>query len=68
MTDIKIHSEFIKLDSFLKFAGLADTGGMAKEFVQNGRVQVDGQVCTQRGKKLFPGSEVTFETNRYKVV
>lgn len=56
MTDrIVIHTEFIKLDALLKYAGLAQTGGEAKELVQQGAVKVNGQVCTMRGKKLRPG-------------
>ena len=43
---VGIHTEFIKLDSLLKFAGLCDTGGFAKELVQQGAVQVNGAVCT----------------------
>ena len=51
---IAIDSEFIKLDSFLKFAGLAQTGGQAKDAIQAGAVLVNGEVCTMRGKKLRP--------------
>ena len=56
---IAIDSEFIKLDSFLKFAGLAQTGGQAKDAIQAGAVLVNGEVCTLRGKKLRPGALVT---------
>ena len=56
---IAIDSEFIKLDSFLKFAGLAQTGGQAKDAIQAGAVLVHGEVCTMRGKKLRPGDIVT---------
>ena len=59
MQEIPIHTPFIKLDSFLKLAGLCDTGGEAKLLVQEGCVLVDGAVCTQRGKKLVPGSKIT---------
>ena len=55
---IAIDSEFIKLDSFLKFAGLAQTGGQAKDAIQAGAVLVNGEVCTMRGKKLRPGDIV----------
>ena len=51
---IAIDSEFIKLDSFLKFAG-----GQAKDAIQAGAVLVNGEVCTMRGKKLRPGDIVT---------
>ena len=55
---IAIRTEFIKLDSFLKYAGLAETGGQAKDAIQAGAVLVNGEVCTQRGKKLRPGDLV----------
>lgn len=57
--EIPIQSEFIKLDSFLKFAAVADSGGMAKQMIQNGDVCVNGLVCTQRGKKLRSGDSIT---------
>lgn len=53
--DIKIHTEFIKLQDLLKFAGAVETGGDAKLIIQEGRVAVNGEVCTMRGKKLRPG-------------
>ncbi|MCD8330998.1 MAG: RNA-binding S4 domain-containing protein [Oscillospiraceae bacterium] len=56
--EISIHTEFIKLDALLKFAGVCDTGGMAKEAIQQGDVLVNGQVCTMRGKKIRPGDAV----------
>ncbi len=52
MQKILIHTEFIKLDALLKFAGLCETGGEAKELVQGGAVKVNGEVCTMRGKKV----------------
>ncbi len=55
---IQITTEFIKLDSLLKFANVCETGGMAKEAVQSGDVQVNGEVCTMRGKKIRPGDVV----------
>ena len=53
-------TEFIKLQDFLKFANACESGGMAKTFIQNGQVQVNGETCTQRGKKLRPGDVVSF--------
>ena len=47
--EIPISTEFIKLEAFLKFAGAAETGGEAKNRIQNGDVLVDGKVCTMRG-------------------
>ena len=59
MKKIEIQTEFIKLDSLLKFAGLVSTGGEAKELIADGQVQVCGEVCTMRGKKIRPGDTVT---------
>lgn len=58
---VSIHTEFIKLDALLKFAGMTDTGGFAKELVQQGLVRVNGEVCTMRGKKIRPGDVVTVQ-------
>ena len=55
---VQITTEFIKLDALLKFAGVCDTGGAAKEAVQAGDVSVNGEVCTMRGKKIRPGDTV----------
>lgn len=52
MNEIEITTEFIKLDSFLKLAAIVQTGGQAKMMIADGMVKVNGQVCTQRGKKL----------------
>lgn len=56
--EVTIHTDFIKLEALLKFAGLTTTGGEAKERIQAGEVQVNGQICTQRGKKLQPGDQM----------
>lgn len=58
---VKITTEFIKLDALLKFAGMCDTGGFAKELVQCGKVRVNGEVCTMRGKKIRPGDTVSVD-------
>ena len=60
-------SEFIKLDSFLKFCGAVGTGGEAKIAIAEGEVQVNGEVCTMRGKKLHPGDTVTLDGESWKV-
>ena len=54
MQKILIHTEFIKLDALLKYAGLCETGGEAKELVQGGAVKVNGEGCTMRGKSAVP--------------
>ena len=60
MKEITITTEYIKLQDLLKFAGLVETGGEAKERVQAGEAQVNGEVCLQRGKKIRPGDAVLF--------
>ncbi len=64
---VKIKTEFIKLDQLLKFANLCDTGGFAKELVQQGQVKVNGEVCTMRGKKIRPGDVVEVDKFRVEV-
>ena len=59
MDSIVIHTYFIKRHAMLKFAGLVETGGEAKLLIQQGQVQVNGEVCTMRGKKLRGGDTVT---------
>jgi len=60
---VPITTEFIKLESLLKLANAAGSGGMAKNMIQNGDVLVNGEVCTMRGKKLRPGDKVEFMGN-----
>lgn len=64
---MKITTEFIKLEAFLKFAGAVSTGGEAKNIIQDSLVQVNGEVCTMRGKKLHPGDEVLVGKYHLKV-
>lgn len=52
---VSIETEYIKLDSLLKFAGAVETGGQAKDLIAAGHVSVNGETCTMRGKKLRPG-------------
>lgn len=61
MEKILINTEFIKLDSLLKFAVLVGTGGEAKVVISEGMVKVNGEVCTMRGKKIYPGDRVDFD-------
>ena len=68
MEKISITTEFIKLDSFLKLAALVGTGGEAKFVITEGLVTVNGEVCTMRGKKLYPGDKVSFADNDLEVV
>ena len=61
MEKIALQTEYIKLDALLKFASLVGTGGEAKVAVAEGLVKVNGEVCTQRGKKIRPGDTVSFD-------
>ena len=58
---VAIHTEFIKLDALLKYAGLVNSGGEAKTLIQEGDVLVNGEVCTMRGKKLRPGDRAAID-------
>ena len=61
MKTITIQTEFIKLQDLLKFAGLVSTGGEAKSLIADGAVEVNGGVCSMRGKKIRPGDQVVFQ-------
>lgn len=65
METIKINTEFIKLDSFLKLTNLCESGGLAKTLIQEGSVMVNGEVETRRGKKLYKGDKISFEGNDF---
>jgi len=67
MTTVVITTEFIKLQDLLKFENLVETGGVAKQMIQDGEVLVNGEVCTMRGKKIRPGDVVTFDGRNYTV-
>ncbi len=58
---IEISTEYIKLDQLLKFSGIAENGGMAKEMILSGAVAVNGEVCLMRGKKIRSGDAVTVD-------
>lgn len=67
MEKLRIHTEYIKLDALLKFAGLCETGGEAKELIQGGQVKVNGEVCTMRGKKCRAGDTVDLDGQTVQV-
>lgn len=68
MNEVKISTEFIKLDSFLKWCGAVSLGSEAKMFILDKLVKVNNEICTQRGKKIRPGDIVEFNGEEYKVV
>ena len=68
MQEIKIRDEFIKLGQALKLAGLVDSGVEAKIVIQNGEVKLNGNVETQRGKKIVSGDVVEYNGNSFKIL
>ena len=64
---VAISTEFIKLEAALKFCNALPSGGMAKTVIQDGEVQVNGEICTMRGKKLYPGDTFSFENISYQI-
>ena len=67
MEIIKLRDDYIKLGQALKAANLVESGVDAKFVIQDGLVKVNGQVQTQRGKKLFDGDIVEFKGNQIKI-
>ena len=68
MKEIKIETEFIKLEQIMKFASMVHTGGEAKMLINQGLVLVNGEICTQRGKKIRSGDVIEFDGETYKVI
>lgn len=68
MKEIKIDTEFIKLEQLMKYASMVQTGGEAKMLINQELVLVNGEICTQRGKKIRPGDQVEFDGETYKVI
>lgn len=62
-----INDEYIKLDSFLKFQGLVESGGFAKQVIKEGFCKVNGEVEYRRGKKLYPKDIVEFQNKEYVI-
>lgn len=65
--NVTISTEFIRLDSFLKFKGIAETGGQAKQFIQDGIVKVNDEICTARGKKIRSGDMISIFSTDYHI-
>jgi len=62
---ISIKTEFIKLNQFLKWAGIAETGAHANQMIMDGLVKVNSQLETRRGRKIYDGDKVLLD-NRYE--
>lgn len=67
MEVIKLREEFIKLGQAIKAAGLVESGVEAKEVIQDGLVEVNGEIDTRRGRKLYDGDIVTFDGETIKI-
>lgn len=65
--EVLINTDFIRLDSFLKFKGIAETGGQAKQFINDGIVKINDEVCTARGKKVRNGDTVSIFSTDYHI-
>ena len=64
---VVISTEFIKLESAMKLANIIPSGGTAKLVIQDGYVKVNDEVCTMRGKKLYPGDTFAYEGQTYLI-
>ena len=64
---VSISTEYIKLQDAMKFANIVYSGGEAKALIQEGEVTVNGEVCTMRGKKLYPGDKFGFDGQTYLI-
>ena len=64
---VAIETEFIKLESAMKLANIVISGGSAKVEIQEGFVTVNGEVCTMRGKKLYPGDRFAYEGDEFTI-
>lgn len=67
MDKIKINTEYIKLDQFLKWANLVESGAEAKNFIKNGKIKVNNEVELRRGRKLFKNDIVEFKNKIIQV-
>jgi ribosome-associated protein len=64
---MKIDSDYIKLDSFLKAVNAVASGGEAKLLIADGQVRVNAGVELRRGRKLYPGDRVTINGEEFFV-
>ncbi len=67
MKKIQINTETIKLDQFLKWAEIANTGGQAKKLIQEGKIKVNQEIEKQRSSSLSNGDIIEYNGNKYKV-
>ena len=64
---IEINTEFIKLDSALKYSGVAENGAHAKEMILSGEVEVNGEIELRRGKKVYKVDKFKIFDEEYEI-
>ena len=67
MEKVKISTEFIKLDQFLKWLAVVDSGSDAKQVILDGKVKVNDEIETRRGRKIYPEYKVEIFDKIYVV-
>lgn len=67
LKEVYITTEFIRLDAALKLASVVSTGGQAKMMIEDEQIRVNGEICTQRGKKLRDGDAFAFENQEFLI-
>lgn len=67
LKEVYITTEFIRLDAALKLASVVGTGGQAKMLIEDEQIKVNGEICTQRGKKLRDGDAFAFENQEFLI-
>lgn len=67
LKEVYITTEFIRLDAALKLASVVSTGGQAKMLIEDEQIRVNGEICTQRGKKLRDGDAFAFENQEFLI-
>lgn len=67
-TEVKIETDFIRLDQLLKFIGVAQTGGHSKMLIQDGLIKVNDEICLQRGKKIKKSDKIIIDGNESFIV
>lgn len=68
MEEVKISTEYITLDQFLKYVGIAETGGKGKQMILDGLVRVNGNIELKRGKKLYRGDTVSVNDRQFVII
>lgn len=68
MKDIKIETEYIKLDQFLKWADLVPTGTESRMLLSANKIKVNGEIEVRRGKKLRKGDIIEIEKDKYRII